>query len=301
MRLAALPALAILIGTVAGCARGESASPAALVSSSMASASSFIGPSASAAPGAGPVAVSQPGTVTMSETGPGEAVKATVKTTLTAAAIFGATTTVEATPTAAAESPPQTFTFDDWVAFFAALAGLSATIFSVMFITFQVRSELWKDSRLRRAVATSALGELLVALFVSLISLMAGNPWRAAAMVAGGFGVIVILTHWYFFILERDAAKPFDHAQAKAAWFSFALYTTIFICGLLDPKPGLYIIASISTWLLFSGAGEAFLLLAFREDLHGTEKKRFAEAFTAWAGDTISSMRKLADWRILNR
>ena len=301
MRLTALPALVILIGTVAGCARGDSASPAALASGSMAPASSSIGPSASAAPGAGPGALSQPGTVTTSETGPGEAGKATVKSTITAAAIFGATTTVEATPTAAAEPTPQTFTFDDWIAFFAALAGLSATIFSVMFITFQVRSELWKDSRLRRAVATSALGELLVALFVSLISLMAGNPWRAAAMVAGGFGVLVILTHWYFFILDRDVAKPFDRAQAKGAWFSFALYITIFTCGFLGPKPGLYIIASISTWLLFSGAGEAFLLLSFREDLHGTEKKRFAEAFAKWVSDTISSMRKLADRRILNR
>lgn len=187
----------------------------------------------------------------------------------------------------------QTFTFDDWIAFFAALAGLSGTIFSVMFVTFQVRSELWKDSRLRRAVATSALGELLVALFVSLISLMAENPWRAAAMVAGGFGVIVILMHWYFFILDRAAAKPFDHAQAKAAWFSFALYVTIFICGFLNPKPGLYIIAGISTWLLFSGASEAFLLLSFREDLHATEKEHFAQSFAAWAGDMVSSMRKL--------
>jgi hypothetical protein len=191
----------------------------------------------------------------------------------------------------------QTFKFDDWIAFFAALAGLSATIFSVMFVTFQVRSELWKDSRLRRAVATSALGELLVALFVSLISLMAGNPWRAATMVAGGFGVIVILTHWYFFILDRAAAKSFDHAQAKAAWFSFTLYVTIFICGFLNPRPALYIIASISTWLLFSGASEAFLLLSFREDLKRPDKGQFTHEFATWTADTISSIRKLTSRR----
>jgi hypothetical protein len=189
-----------------------------------------------------------------------------------------------------------TFKFDDWIAFFAALAGLSATIFSVMFVTFQVRSELWKDSRLRRAVATSALGELLVALFVSLISLMADNPWRAAAMVAGGFGVIVILTHWYFFILDREEAKPFDRGQAKGAWFSLALYFTIFICAFLNPRPALYIIASICTWLLFSGASEAFLLLSFREGSPKPEKGRFAKEFAALRTDTILSIRRM--WKM---
>lgn len=187
-----------------------------------------------------------------------------------------------------------TFKFDDWITFFGALAGLSATIFSVMFVTFQVRSELWKDSRLRRAVAISALGELLVALLVSLISLMAGNPWRTAAMVAGGFGVMVILAHWYFFILDRAEARPFDRAQAKTAWFSFTLYVTIFTCGFLDPKPALYVIASISTWLLFSGASEAFLLLSFREGLQRTDKGHFIQEFNAWVTDTVSSIRKLA-------
>jgi hypothetical protein len=183
------------------------------------------------------------------------------------------------------------FVFNDWITFFAALAGLSATIFSVMFITFQVRPELWKNSRLRRAIATSALGELLVALFVSLISLMAGNPWRTAAMVAGGFGVMVILMHWYFFILDNEAAKRFDRVQAKTAWFSLALYVTVFISGFLDPKPGLYIIAGISTWLLFSGASEAWLLLSLREDSQGPAGKRFTQEFATWIAGITSSMR----------
>jgi hypothetical protein len=196
----------------------------------------------------------------------------------------------------------QTFTFNDWITFFTALAGLSTTIFSVMFVTFQVRTELWKKSRLRRAVASSALGELLVAMFVSIISLIAGNPWRAAAMVSGGLGVVVILMHWYFFILGHDEAKDFDHVQAKTAWFSFALYITIFVCGFLDPKPALYIIAGISTWLLFSGASEAWLLLSLREDPQGIEKKRFTHEFAAWAAETISSSkRKLAGKKTLNR
>ena len=186
----------------------------------------------------------------------------------------------------------QAFTFNEWITFFAALAGLSATIFSVMFVTFQVRPELWKDSRLRQAVATSALGELLVALFVSLISLMAGNPWRVAAMAAGAFGVMVILMHWYIFILDHAAARHFDHIQAKTAWFSFFLYVTIFLSGFLDPTPGLYIIAGISTWLLFSGASEAWLLLSLRENSQ-SEKKHFSVEFKSWATEIIFPKRKL--------
>jgi hypothetical protein len=184
--------------------------------------------------------------------------------------------------------------------FFAALAGLSATIFSVMFVTFQVRPELWKDSRLRRAVATSALGELLVALFVSLISLMVGNPWRAAAMVAGAFGVVVILMHWYFFILDRVVAQHFDHVQAKAAWSPFAALYHYFRLRIPRSKTWLVYHCRISTWLLFSGAGEAWLLLSLREDLQETGYKRFTQEFGSWADDTFSFIRKSVGGRDRN-
>lgn len=102
MYWAALPALAILIGTVAGCSRGETASAAALASDSVSTASSSIGSpssigsSSSSPSGASPAVAPQSGTVVATKAAPGKTVKATVKTTVT----IGATATVEATTTA---------------------------------------------------------------------------------------------------------------------------------------------------------------------------------------------------------
>ena len=107
-------------------------------------------------------------------------------------------------------------------------------------------------------------------------------------MAAGTLGAIVILTHWYYFILDHDAAERFDRRQAKTAWFSLALYIAIFISGFLNPVPGLYLIASISTWLLFSGAGEAWLLLSLRVDSQETERKLFTQEFAAWVAPVIN-------------
>jgi hypothetical protein len=85
------------------------------------------------------------------------------------------------------------FLFTSWIVFSSIMAGLAATLFSVMFVLLQVRWRLWVRSGLRRAVATSALGELMVPLFVSAIALMADNPWRIAAWIGGLFGIGVIL------------------------------------------------------------------------------------------------------------
>ena len=134
------------------------------------------------------------------------------------------------------------FSFSGWLVFFSAISGLSATLFSVMFVTFQLRSALWNGSRSRRAIATSALGELMLPLFASLILLMANHPWRAAAWTAGGFGISVIGWHWRSFILDHDTADEFDQRQAKTSWFSFAIYVTVFIAGFLSGQLVSYVV-----------------------------------------------------------
>jgi len=183
---------------------------------------------------------------------------------------------------ALALSTQHAFRFGTWVVFFSVVAGLAATLFSVMFVTLQVRWRLWARSGLRRAVATSALGELMVPMFLSAISLMAGNPWRIAAWIGGLFGVGVILWHWRSYILEFDRAEPYDRLQARGAWFSFGLYLTVFVAGFLGPAPGLYIVATISVWLLFSGASEAWILLTHEERSKAGQERRFRRQFARW-------------------
>jgi hypothetical protein len=162
------------------------------------------------------------------------------------------------------------------------VAALAATLFSVMFVTLQVRWRLWARSGLRRAIATSALGELMIPLFVSAISLMADNPWRVAAWIGGLFGICVILWHWRSYILEFDLAERYDRVQAGGAWWSFGLYLTVFASGFLSPGLGIYILASIIIWLLFSGASEAWILLTREERARTTEERRFGPQFGHW-------------------
>jgi len=177
---------------------------------------------------------------------------------------------------------PSAFTFSTWIVFFSVVAGLAATLFSVMFVALQVRWRLWVGSGLRRAVATSALGELMIPLFMAVIALMADHPWRIAAWIGGLFGVAIILWHWMSYILDFDQAEKYDRRQAKGAWWSFALYVTVFVSGFLSPSPGLYIVASISVWLLFSGASEAWILLTRQQKSSDYELSRFKRQFTEW-------------------
>lgn len=158
---------------------------------------------------------------------------------------------------------PAASTFEDWTGFFGGVAGVSVTLFSVMFITFQVKSATWHSSRLKGIAAVASLIELLVPLFTALIALTAGHPWRVAAWIAGALGLAVVVIHWTLYV--RDRGKPycdgFDRVQARGAALSFAVYTGLIGAGFLSPSVGLYVVAGLSIWLLFSGAFEAWWLL----------------------------------------
>jgi hypothetical protein len=146
----------------------------------------------------------------------------------------------------------------DWLGFFGAVAGVSATLFSVMFITFQVKSDTWNSSRLKQITALAALFELLIPLFMALIALMADHPWRVAAWVSGGLGILVVAIHWFLYVRDRSIRDNFDLLQARGAWISFAVYSTMIVGGGLGNPLGLYLMGGTSIWLLFSGAFEAW-------------------------------------------
>lgn len=150
-------------------------------------------------------------------------------------------------------------TFGSWTGFFAVMAGASVTLFSVMFVTLQVRPTLWNGSPVERAIATSALGELIIPLFFSVISLMPSHPWRVAAALTGLFGLCVVGSHWRIYL--RSSASRYEGQQAATGAFSFGLYSVIIACAFLSFHWVIYLVGGTCTWLLFSGATEAWMLL----------------------------------------
>lgn len=190
------------------------------------------------------------------------------------------------------------FNFSDWIAFYSAIAALSATLFSVMFLALQVRWRLWKGSRLRRVVATSALAELMIPLFSSIILLMPAHPWRIAVWVTGLFGIAVVLSHWSVFITHRAEAAEYDRIQAITGWLSFCIYFFLFVSGFLPSRLGVYILASLSVWLLFSGASESWLLLT-HEDNSTINNRKFVKQLLQSARDRLHLFQANASlWRM---
>jgi hypothetical protein len=158
-----------------------------------------------------------------------------------------------------------------WHEFFATLAQVSVTAFSIMFLAMQFRHEAWRKGRLLAIEAHSALLELFVPMLIALISLMNGSPWRWAAALTGLFGLGMVVTHWtvYRFCPLREGEDPATEAEdifhRRQVWLnlvSFSLYGTIFFSSFNPGGDGINLIAIVCTWLLFSGSFEAWWLLA---------------------------------------
>ncbi|TMQ91684.1 hypothetical protein ETD83_29730 [Actinomadura soli] len=113
--------------------------------------------------------------------------------------------------------------FGDWIGFFGAVAGVSVTLFSVMLITFQVKSTTWHSSWLKRVAAIAALAELLIPLLTALFVLTATHPWRLAAWIIGALGLAVVVSHWVLYFRDRHGSHcgRFDTVQARLAGPSF--------------------------------------------------------------------------------
>lgn len=64
----------------------------------------------------------------------------------------------------------------DWDNFFTTTAQVAVTAFSIMFLSMQVRSAVWRGRPLLSVAAVAALVELFVPLVASLITTMASHP-----------------------------------------------------------------------------------------------------------------------------
>ena len=152
------------------------------------------------------------------------------------------------------------------------------TAFSIMFLAVQFRSATWRGRRLLAVAAVAALIELFVPLLVALIALMDGHPWRIAAALAGGLGLLVVGVHWlvYWRFPEgmgerkvRDSEEPaivesvtkFNRLQLYGSAISTLVYGAVTASAFNPGRWGLHLLAIACVWLLFSGSFEAWWLL----------------------------------------
>ena len=164
----------------------------------------------------------------------------------------------------------------DWQEFFTTLAQVSVTVFSIMFLAMQVRSQVWRRNRLFSVEAYSALVELFVPMLAAMVTLMAGHPWPFAAGLAGSLGLAMVVVHWLVYLkwpagpAEADGSgeeampdqeRRFHRLQLRGSMISIIIYGAILLSA-FDPWTwGLHLMAAASVWLLFSGSFEAWWLL----------------------------------------
>jgi hypothetical protein len=203
----------------------------------------------------------------------------------------------------------------DWVSFFSTLASVAVTVFSIMFLSLQVRSAVWRGRRLLHVAAIAALVEVFVPMVASLIVAMGGHRWHWAAWVAGGLGLVMVVLHWGFYARERlraarglplsSAGAPphvseFEHHQAIGNGLSLLVYGGIFVSPwvrpfwVLPPGWGLPLLAGLCVWLLFSGSFEAWWLLEPKEVTGKPDVKppngRVSETEIAQLTDAITAL-----------
>ena len=152
---------------------------------------------------------------------------------------------------------------EDWVGYWAAVSGVGATLLGLAFVTFQVRIEHWRSSRLKSMTAAFTLTELAGPTLISLWSLTPNHPWRAAAGVSGVVGVCLWGYYRYVYLHTPDSDKTkFDRTQARLSWLTLVVSGAILVSAVIGDSTGLRLLGVALIWLLISGSIEAFLFLA---------------------------------------
>jgi hypothetical protein len=145
--------------------------------------------------------------------------------------------------------------FDPWTSFGQLMAAVSVTLLAIAFLTFQVRSEVWRNDILKQVVAISTLIELSAPLFFYLIALFPSHPWVAAGYVVGGAGYLLIATHVGLFVHHRNVADAFDRRQVFGAAILFLTFSLLFWWH------SIFVKSVVLVWMLFSGLWEAWYFL----------------------------------------
>lgn len=157
---------------------------------------------------------------------------------------------------------------DQWTVYFAAVAGVAATLLGLVFVAFQM-STSWHDDRLRRVVAMQTLAELLAPVLVGLSTLTPGDEWRYVAGACGlaGLGLVA----WHVAVYRRAKADEhsgsgraldeFDRDQLRLDVFPVVMYSLVLLAAVFEwPR----ILGLVLLWFIFSGSVEAFQFMRHR-------------------------------------
>lgn len=149
---------------------------------------------------------------------------------------------------------------DKWTGFFSAIAAVSAAIIAIAFLTFQVKSEMWRRDKLLNHVAIFTLTEFGTPLVTGLIFLMPSHPWRIAAIIVGVAGLGLVGSYWKAY-RTKDKPSDFDRLELRLSIISLVRYSLLIVAGLLPQDFGSYLLASLLVWFLISGSIESWWLL----------------------------------------
>jgi hypothetical protein len=152
----------------------------------------------------------------------------------------------------------------EWNAFFAALAGAAAIVFSVSFAALAFGAGRWRSTVLRPAAVALALLQPLVPLVAALVALMPGeSSWRVGYLVMGAVGLLGQISYAARFLRDEDTADGFDQRQVQ---WSLPVSTCVYLAMLAftaaPQVSSLRVVAGLSIWLLCSGPLATWLLLA---------------------------------------
>ncbi len=162
---------------------------------------------------------------------------------------------------------------NDWVGFWAGVAGVGTTLLGLAFATFQFRPTQWQGSTLRRLIAVFTLTELAAPVLISLVCLFPGHPWRSAAVGAGASGLCLVGIYWwrYHQAKSRLTLTSFDRTQWRYSWVSFGVALLMLWSTTRDERLGLRLLAGAMVWLLVSGSVESWLFMTEELDTQKLE------------------------------
>ena len=177
----------------------------------------------------------------------------------------------------------------EWDAFFAALAGAAAIVFSLAFAALAFGAGRWRSTPLRPTAVALALLQLLVPLIAALVALMPGDDsWRVGYLVTGSVGLLGQIGYAARYLGNEDAADGFDQRQLQ--WglpVSTCVYLTMLAFSASPQVTSPRVVAGLSIWLLFAGALATWLLLApGRGDRSAAEPPRVSAAHQRAHGAT---------------
>lgn len=144
---------------------------------------------------------------------------------------------------------------EEWIVYFQYLTAVAATLLGIAFLTFQVRSDIWRLHPLRKTVAVTTLTELAAPMFFGLFFLMPHHPWLWGGRIVGAVGYIVMVWHLIEYIRHREVADSFDRKQLAG------ISITIVTFSLLLWWPNIAVKAYTALWMVFSGSTEAWIFL----------------------------------------